>query len=573
MKSLISIPLMLLAPQVAVAQEGAIDLGLAAGVSMPDRLEVIGPAPTFSPRVGYWFAETMLLEADLGFQMGQTAVGTPDPFPYFVATPRVNMVGRIWADRPINVLFVAGLGAWVKSINDNGELALPQGTGTDLDFLGNAGPGLMLPIGDSLAVRTDLRWMLSLGGENWENHGDAFMSWEWTAGVNLIIGGTKDTDKDGIADDLEGSLDGVSCVDMPEDMDGWQDEDGCPDTDNDGDGIADADDACPTDTEEGASAEDFDEFEDEDGCPDLDNDDDGIPDAEDACPMRTGQASAKGCPDDDEDGIVNEVDECQKEAGPETAFGCPDKDGDRVPDYRDQCPDDPAQDDIDPLRNNGCEALVYYAADKLVIMDKIQFASGRATIRSASNELLKNIATALERAPDVTKVEVGGHTDASGDDDKNMKLSEDRAKAVVERLVSLGIDESRLAPKGYGETKPIGDNETDEGKAANRRVEFVILEQNENRMLKRRPAKKEGDEAEGDGEGDGEKKGARPAPKDEGADAKEAEEAPADGEKKATRPAPAPEEKAEEKADDGEAKKAARPAPEGDAKEEEKKEE
>jgi outer membrane protein OmpA-like peptidoglycan-associated protein len=74
--------------------------------------------------------------------------------------------------------------------------------------------------------------------------------------------------------------------------------------------------------------------------------------------------------------------------------------------------------------------------------------------------------------PDI-KFEVGGHTDADGADDYNLKLSQQRADAVKEQLIKLGIAAARLTAKGYGETKPIGDNNSLDGKANNRRVEFV----------------------------------------------------------------------------------------------------
>jgi outer membrane protein OmpA-like peptidoglycan-associated protein len=73
-------------------------------------------------------------------------------------------------------------------------------------------------------------------------------------------------------------------------------------------------------------------------------------------------------------------------------------------------------------------------------------------------------------------VEIGGHTDNVGSDESNLQLSDSRAKSVVEYLVSKGIDASRLTYKGYGETQPIADNESDEGRAKNRRTEFRVIE-------------------------------------------------------------------------------------------------
>lgn len=71
------------------------------------------------------------------------------------------------------------------------------------------------------------------------------------------------------------------------------------------------------------------------------------------------------------------------------------------------------------------------------------------------------------------KFSVEGHTDSDGDDASNMKLSEVRANAILDRIVNLGIDGSRLTSKGYGESKPMTGNDSPEGKAQNRRVEFV----------------------------------------------------------------------------------------------------
>ena len=71
------------------------------------------------------------------------------------------------------------------------------------------------------------------------------------------------------------------------------------------------------------------------------------------------------------------------------------------------------------------------------------------------------------------KFSIEGHTDSDGDFDTNQKLSEDRAKTVMDQLISMGIDENRLSFRGFGETTPVDTNNTPEGKASNRRVEFV----------------------------------------------------------------------------------------------------
>ena len=102
----------------------------------------------------------------------------------------------------------------------------------------------------------------------------------------------------------------------------------------------------------------------------------------------------------------------------------------------------------------------------------INFDFNKATIRPESMGTLNMIVSILKDNPEL-KFEIGGYTDSDGDDQYNLKLSEQRAKSVLDQLVSMGVDASRLSSKGYGENKPISDNTTPEGKANNRRVEFV----------------------------------------------------------------------------------------------------
>lgn len=109
--------------------------------------------------------------------------------------------------------------------------------------------------------------------------------------------------------------------------------------------------------------------------------------------------------------------------------------------------------------------------DGKYISHGIRFDVNKATIKPESMGEI-NAITKILKDNAALKFEIGGHTDADGDDASNMKLSQARAEAVKNQLVSLGIDASRLSTKGYGETKPIGDNNTFDGKANNRRVEF-----------------------------------------------------------------------------------------------------
>lgn len=101
----------------------------------------------------------------------------------------------------------------------------------------------------------------------------------------------------------------------------------------------------------------------------------------------------------------------------------------------------------------------------------INFDTGKSRIKSESYEIVSEISKMLTNNPSL-KLSVEGHTDNVGDEVSNLKLSENRAKSVVMALVEDGIDENRLQSKGFGQTKPIGDNTTEEGKAQNRRVEL-----------------------------------------------------------------------------------------------------
>jgi outer membrane protein OmpA-like peptidoglycan-associated protein len=112
--------------------------------------------------------------------------------------------------------------------------------------------------------------------------------------------------------------------------------------------------------------------------------------------------------------------------------------------------------------------------DAKIVTHGITFDVNKATIKPESMGTLNMITKVMTENPDV-KFEIGGHTDSDGSDADNLKLSQARAEAVKTQLVSMGIDASRLTTKGYGESKPVGENTTPEGKANNRRVEFVKL--------------------------------------------------------------------------------------------------
>jgi len=246
-------------------------------------------------------------------------------------------------------------------------------------------------------------------------------------------------------------------------------------TDADGDGVKDGDDQCP-DTPEGVQVDLF-------GCP-LDADGDGVPDYLDKCANTPAnvKVDADGCPlDSDKDGVLDYLDKCPNTpAGVKVdAKGCPvDSDGDGVPDYLDNCPNTPKGVEVDA---KGCtiekEVIIIEKPAEvitLVLSGDTNFEFNKATLLPNAYASFKGIISTMKEHPDY-KWEVGGHTDAIGSDSYNMRLSKQRAQAVVDYLVSQGVGRSNLTMVGYGERNPIATNDTDEGRSMNRRVEIKLL--------------------------------------------------------------------------------------------------
>jgi outer membrane protein OmpA-like peptidoglycan-associated protein len=121
--------------------------------------------------------------------------------------------------------------------------------------------------------------------------------------------------------------------------------------------------------------------------------------------------------------------------------------------------------------------LVVIKKKKIAIKKKIQFEFDSAVIKTKSYVIVDAVADVLMNHPELTLIEIQGHTDDKGKDDYNLDLSQRRAEAVRDYLIASGIDADRLIAKGYGETVPIAPNITSKGRAKNRRVEFHILSQ------------------------------------------------------------------------------------------------
>lgn len=255
-------------------------------------------------------------------------------------------------------------------------------------------------------------------------------------------------------------------------------------TDGDGDGVFDADDACPYTP--GVRTDD----PKTNGCPSPapppppDRDGDVIPDGEDACPdvagVRTDDPKTNGCPGDrDRDGVIDTEDACPDVAGvhsddPKTN-GCPpdpDRDKDGILNDADACPDVPGPKSDDP-KTTGCPR-VFIKDARIQILEQPRFDFNRAAIKKESDSLLGEVAKLMNAHPEIKRVTVEGHTDSAGSSQYNQLLSQQRAEAVVKWLTQHGVATARLSAQGMGKEQPIMPNDTDAGRAANRRVEFHI---------------------------------------------------------------------------------------------------
>jgi OmpA-OmpF porin, OOP family len=256
-----------------------------------------------------------------------------------------------------------------------------------------------------------------------------------------------------------------------------------PPKDADGDGIVDAEDACLETPGERTSDPET------NGCPPpKDTDGDTILDDEDACPTVAGPTTndpkTNGCPpppDTDADGVVDEQDACPTVAGVATSDpktnGCPppppDTDGDGIVDAEDACVREPGERNDDP-KKSGCPKAVVVEGE-IKILERIEFDTGKATIRPESDPVLEAVLKVLREHPEITEVRVEGHTDNRGGKGLNKALSRRRAAAVVKWLVDNGVEKQRLTWEGVGQDRPIESNDTDVGRQNNRRVEFHIV--------------------------------------------------------------------------------------------------
>ncbi|UCH85050.1 MAG: OmpA family protein [Candidatus Latescibacterota bacterium] len=271
-----------------------------------------------------------------------------------------------------------------------------------------------------------------------------------------------DEDGDGVPDDRD------MCPGTPKGA--IVDKQGCP-MDTDGDGVYDGIDKCPG-TPKGAMV-------DRTGCP-LDTDGDGVYDGIDRCPQTPKGVIVDryGCGlDSDDDGVPDGLDRCPDtpKGAKVDKHGCPlDSDGDGVPDGIDRCPNTPPGTTVDKY---GCTIRETEFLDTgIFTTSDILFEIGKSDIKPDSYPLLDRIGGSLVQWPEL-RIEIGGYTDSSGSTELNQRLSEQRAAAVLDYLAKKfpEIERSQFTTKGYGENDPIATNDTKEGRAKNRRVQFKIL--------------------------------------------------------------------------------------------------
>jgi OOP family OmpA-OmpF porin len=175
---------------------------------------------------------------------------------------------------------------------------------------------------------------------------------------------------------------------------------------------------------------------------DGDADGDGVPDSKDRCPN-----TPKGAPVD--------------------ADGCPlDSDGDGVPDFKDNCPGTPKGAKVDP---KGCEIIASMTIQTTA--DHFDFDS--ANLKPAMKSALDDVAAKVMASKGDEVLDIVGHTDSTGPDAYNQGLSERRAQAAADYLAGKGISPSKMTVKGMGESSPVADNATRDGRAMNRRVEIM----------------------------------------------------------------------------------------------------
>ncbi len=352
----------------------------------------------------------------------------------------------------------------------------PPGASTSTKFAWNGGGGLSFQLSERFSFRLEGR---AVGFRVPKPPGDVpRVSLEPLAAISLGFGGPPaDGDLDGVPDRLD------HCPNTP--AGARTDVNGCP-IDSDGDGVPDGLDRCDG-TTKGCNV-------DAGGCP-TDDDGDGVCGGLDLCsdtpkgvPVDPG-----GCPtDSDGDGVPDGLDQCG--ATPKgcvvDSTGCPvDSDHDGVCDGLDKCSKTPAGVMVD---RDGCpvtsrERETELLETGMIRLEDVHFDTGKSVIRPESYRPLDEVGDIIARFPNL-RIEIGGHTDSRGNQLKNMSLSKARAQAIRDYVLRKfpELEASQFKVVGYGQSQPIASNDTELGRARNRRVEFKVLNPEALRRLRER---------------------------------------------------------------------------------------
>jgi outer membrane protein OmpA-like peptidoglycan-associated protein len=428
------------------------------------RGDSLADAPAIGLRFGRPFGESWALEAAGSYASthGLQRAGA-NGADAAVANASAMLLAQL---TPANSLGALYLGAGLGYTRYDTKFGLRGAKSNNLHFgTLETALGWKKALGERATFRLEARNLLNLPNKNFASAHLADQ--QFWGGFTYGFGGTaKDTDGDGVVDKRD------QCPGTP--AGATVNLGGCP-GDADGDGVYDGIDQCPN-TPAGAAV-------DSKGCP-KDSDGDGVYDGIDQCADTPKGASvdAKGCPSDsDGDGVYDGLDQCPNtpKGAVVDAAGCPsDGDGDGVPDGLDQCPNTAAGLKVDM---SGCPIEVTDKETQLldtgmIRLQNVNFETGKSRLLQESFHTLDEVAAILLKWPQL-QVEIGGHTDSRGSPGRNQLLSEDRAQAVKDYLVSLfpGLNAAQLTVKGYGVNQPLVRNSTPLNLAKNRRVEFKVV--------------------------------------------------------------------------------------------------
>jgi len=414
--------LLLCAAGAAAQEAGTLEIGVFGAFHDPDRHLSLDPSPGFGGRLGWFVLPDLALEADGGFARLKGPGGD--------AVDMLPLHGRLVWNWPAwdNVSVLIGAG-YSRARYGNDYDAWDDGVGGLVGF--------RLRACERLTFR--LEGVLDHFGDPEVLAGDDESADNWAVQVG--------------ASWFFGKGAGGAC-------------------DRDGDGVPNQADRCP-DTPRGDAV-------DASGCSlPKDGDGDGVTDDRDQCPdtPRGDPVDARGCSlpkDADGDGVTDDRDQCPNTPKGEKvdARGCPlpkDADGDGVTDDKDQCPNTPKGEKVDA---KGCPIpKVFEEGKKEIILEGVNFETNKAVLTPESQAILDRVAESLAAYPEI-RVQVAGYTDSRGSRAYNVNLSQRRAESVRDYLVGKGIDAGRLTALGYGPDSPVASNDSEAGRARNRRVEL-----------------------------------------------------------------------------------------------------